>query len=63
MVRHQTLIRPPTRVFRPDETHPSECRSHAYSSEIRMLAITNRLEGLDDRCWDEVTTFSKSCNG
>ena len=48
MVVHQTSIRPPTRVFKQQKIHPSECRSFAYSQEMREQAIDNRLHGEDD---------------
>jgi hypothetical protein len=40
-------IRPMNQVFNPDEEHPSQCKSTAYSSEIRQLAVENRLSGAD----------------
>ena len=47
MVRRQAKVRPPNRVFVPPNTHPSECRSFSYSQEMRLLAVTNRLNGID----------------
>ncbi len=40
-------IRPPNKVFNSDKAHPSQCKSTAYSSEIRQLAVENRLSGAD----------------
>jgi hypothetical protein len=40
-------IRPLNKVFNPDEAHPLQCKSTAYSSEIRQLAVENRLSRAD----------------
>ena len=47
MVRRQTPIRPPNRVFKHAIIHPSECRSFPYPQEVRDIAIRNRIEGID----------------
>ncbi len=47
MVRRRVAIRPPTRVFQTESVHPSEQRSFAYSQEMRRLAITMRMQGMD----------------
>ena len=47
MVNRERPIRPPTRVFEDPTPHPSECRSFRYSEDMRLLAVTNRLEGHD----------------
>ena len=48
MVRHQVPIRPPTRVYQDEQVHPSECRSFPYSHDMRQMAVTMRLNGLDE---------------
>ena len=47
MVVRRSAIRPPTQVFEELAIHPSECRSFAYSQEMRSQAIDNRLHGED----------------
>ncbi len=47
MVEHRVAIRPPTRVFQTESVYPSQQRSFAYSQEMRDLAITMRIEGMD----------------
>ena len=41
------IIRPPSQVFKRQKIHPSECRSYAYSDDMRECAIQNRLNGTD----------------
>ena len=49
MVRNQVPIRLPPRIYETETPHPSECRSFRYSHDMRQLAITMRLNGLDAR--------------
>ena len=45
MVKNQTSIQPPTRIFHLSYVHPSQCRSFAYSQDMRVMAVTNGLNG------------------
>lgn len=53
MVIHRVPFRLPSRVFQNPDVNPSEQRSFSYSQDMRRLAISLRLQGLDGN--DNVT--------